>query len=82
MNKTPPKTPLRLLGSELRIGDTIETWWVPNRDQIVSLEPYRGTYRDGILKGARVAGFAISKPGMTIEAGALFNVVARQGASA
>ena len=62
----------RVFGSELKPGDTIEVWWAPNRDQITDLKPYTGVYRDGILKGAQLASFALNKTGMTIEAGALF----------
>lgn len=53
-------------GSELRVGDAIEVWWQPNRDQIVSLRPYRGPLEYVFPKGAQIAGFAIG-PAMTIE---------------
>ena len=67
---------MRLLGAELKVGDVIETWWQPGRDTIVALSQYRGPYQENILKGARIATFAIG-PGMTIEAEADFTAVAR-----
>lgn len=72
-------TGLTLAGSELRVGDTIKVWWKPGQDTILSLEPYRGPYEHGILKGARIASFAIG-PGMTIEAGQQYGIVARREA--
>lgn len=65
-------------GKDLRVGDTIKTWWTPGRDTIVSMRPYDGTYKDGLLKGARIAGFAILTVGMTIEPEMDFTVIARQ----
>lgn len=67
----------RVLGSELRVGDTIECWWHPGRDTIIGLDTYRGPYQDGILKGERIAAFGILRVGMTIEADADFTVIAR-----
>ena len=68
----------RVFGSELRAGDTIETWWAPNRDTITALKPYRGVYENDILKGAQIASFALNKTGMTIEARALFTRIYAQ----
>ncbi len=68
--------------SDLRVGDTIEVWWQPNRDTITKLYPYRGPYENGILKGARIAEFAINKSGMTIEAGSEYVRISKAGVPA
>jgi hypothetical protein len=62
--------------SELRVGDTIEVWWQPNRDTITAIYPYRGPYEKTILEGAIIAEFAILKSGMTIEKGSRYVVIA------
>lgn len=67
----------RVLGKDLRVGDTIECWWTPGRDTVVELIPYQGVYKDTVLRGARIGLFAIMTRGMTIEADADFNVIAR-----
>ena len=54
-------------GYELRVGDVIDVWWRPNRDQVVALAPYVGPLE--CLRGARVAEFALWRGGMTIPAG-------------
>jgi hypothetical protein len=53
-------------GSELRPGDTIETWWKPGRDTIVSMRPYSGTLSHLFPEGARIAEFARLWGGVTI----------------
>lgn len=69
----------RVFGKELKVNDTIETWWAPGRDTILSLSPYDGPLNDVFAPdGAQIASFAIG-PGMTIEGGALFTLVARPG---
>jgi hypothetical protein len=65
--------------SELRVGDTIEVWWQPNRDTITDLYPYQGPYEKTILEGAQIAEFAILKSGMTIEKGSQYVVIAEAG---
>jgi len=71
--------PLRVLGRDLRVGDTIEVWWQPGRDTITSLYPYKGPlfFHWQYEGGARVAKFGINKTGMTIEPQVWFTVVAR-----
>lgn len=66
----------RVFGSELQVGDTIEVWWQPNRDTILSLEPYTGSLAYLFKKGAQIASFAIG-PGMTIDNGDLYDLVVR-----
>jgi len=41
---------------QLRIGDTIETWWRPGRDTITGLRPYTGPL--ACLRAARGQAFA------------------------
>jgi hypothetical protein len=62
-------------GSELQVGDTIEVWWTPNRDTILSLEPYRGPLTNLFAEGAQIASFAVG-PGMTIDNGERYELVA------
>lgn len=62
-----------LPGSELRPGDIIDTWFGTQR--VLTLRPYTGPYRDGILKGARIATFAPSPLAMTIESDMGFDVI-------
>lgn len=56
----------RVKGSDLKPGDAVEVWWQPNRDQIVSLEPYRGPLAYLFGEGAQIAAFAVG-PAMTID---------------
>jgi hypothetical protein len=72
-------TPTRVLGSKLKVGDTIEVWWAPKRDTITALSPYTGTLKRLFPKGAQLASFAICKTGMTIENDNYFTVIARSG---
>ncbi len=66
-------------GKDLRVGDTIKTWWTPGRDTIIALRPYTGVYKDSLFNGeARIAEFAILNVGMTIEPQMDFTVIARQ----
>lgn len=69
--------PLQLDGKDLRVGDTIETWWAPGRDTITELRPYRGPLAYLWPEGARIAAFALFKVGMTIEPQADFVVLNR-----
>lgn len=65
-----------VLGSELKVGDTIKVWWKPNRDVIVSLVPYRGRYeRQPDWQGVRSATFGVLKIGMTIFPGETFEKI-------
>lgn len=58
---------MTVYGSELKVGDTIEVWWRPQRDTIVSLKPYTGPLSYLFPKGAQIAIFALLKTGMTID---------------
>lgn len=66
----------RVFGSELRVGDVIEVWWAPRRDQILSLAPYHGPIAHVFKSGASTASFAVG-PGMTIDHGDLFTLISR-----
>lgn len=70
----------RVLGSALRVGDTIEVWWQPNRDTITALRPYRGPLAHIWKQGAQLADFAILKTGMTIDNGAIYERIVRGAA--
>lgn len=65
----------RRLGRDLKVGDTIETWWSPRRDTIVGLTPYEGPLSGVFPEGAQLAEFALSPTGMTIDNGDLYEVV-------
>ena len=67
----------RVLGSELKVGDTIETVWNPNRDTILALEPYIGPLDYLFEHGAQAASFALLKDGMTIDNGDYYIVINR-----
>lgn len=56
----------RVLGRDLKVGDTIEVWWSPRRDTILSLRPYTGRLTC-FKAGAKLAEFALNQTGMTIE---------------
>jgi hypothetical protein len=68
------------LGKNLRVGDTIEIWWRPGRDTITRLTPYTGPLRNlwDCHGGARLAEFALSKTGMTIDPQSEFNVLTHE----
>ena len=69
---------IRLLGSELRIGDTIKVWWTPGRDTIVEFHPASAETNAIFLpEGARVAIFAINAAGMTIPNEQMHEVICR-----
>ena len=69
---------MNVLGTELRVGDTIEVWWSPNRDTITSLKPYNGPLSYLWPEGqAQLAEFALSRTGMTIEPHMMFKVLNR-----
>ena len=67
----------RILGSDLKVGDTIEVWWVPRRDTITALQPYTRPLAHIFPKGALLADFAINQSGMTIERDHDFAVIGR-----
>src|SRR5713226_6030876 len=72
--------PKHTRGKQLRIGDTIEVWWGNGRDTLTALRPYNGPLShlwNRYVGGARLADFAISKVGMTIEPQVMFNVLHR-----
>lgn len=69
-----------VFGRDLRIGDTVDVWWGTNRDTIVAMRPYAGPLAR--LAGARIAQFAVNQMGMTLEAGALFEVFHRTAEAA
>lgn len=64
-------------GSELKVWDTIEVWWQPNRDTIISLEPYNGPIAHIFSNGAQIARFALNKIGMTIDNNEIYQVIDR-----
>jgi hypothetical protein len=70
---------IRVFGSELRVGDTIETWWAPNRDTITRLVPYRGAHAYMREAGWQIAYFAQHRGGMMINPTASFELLARPG---
>ncbi len=71
----------RIFGDEIRVGDTIEVWWRPNRDTIISLIPYEGPLKRFFEQngGAWIAQLALNKSGMTICAHDPFNLISRIG---
>jgi len=71
---------ITLRGKDLRVGDTVEVWWSPRRDTITALRPYTGPLKC-FKHGARIADFAISRTGMTIDGGEDFVVLSRIGGS-
>lgn len=70
--------PKHVSGPELRVGDTIEVWWSPNRDTIIDLKPYTGPLAYLWPGGAQSAKFVVSKTGMTIEPQLSYKVIARR----
>lgn len=62
----------QVLGNALKIGDTIEVWWQPGRDTILSLQPYTGPLAYLFTHGAQLASFALLSSGMTVDNGALY----------
>jgi hypothetical protein len=64
----------RKFGRELKEGHTIVVGY-SNRDRIISLTPYIGSLAHIFPEGAQIAAFALSNVGMTIENGALYDVV-------
>lgn len=67
------------LGSELKVGDTIATWFSGGRDTIIALRPYTGPLAHLFPAGASLADFAHNKSGMTIEHDHSFDVIATMG---
>jgi hypothetical protein len=70
---------MRVKGQDLRVGDTIDIWWPPGKATIIELELYEGPLYC-LLKGnaagePRIAKFAVSKVGMTIPPGTIYEVV-------
>lgn len=55
------------LGRELQVGDIVEVWWAPGRDQVRSLRPLTGPLADLFDGEGRMAEFAVNRTGMTIE---------------
>jgi len=74
--------PVWIDGNDLRIGDTIEVWWAPNRDTIIGLAPYKGPLEHLWSKygGAAIGRFALMKGGMTIEPQIRYLVFSRSSA--
>ena len=68
---------IRTNGGDLRVNDTIQTWWGGGRDTIVGFEPYTGQLE--CMRGARIAMFALLKTGMTIEPGSTHMVLCQPG---
>lgn len=61
--------------AQLKIGDTIKIWWRPGRDTITELKPYTGSLLETLGEGTKIANFALNTTGMTLEAGARYEVV-------
>ena len=69
----------RKYGNELNVGDTIEVWWTPHYDTIISLNPYTGTYKnEPAFEGCQIAEFVYNKSGMSIFKSDVYRVI-RQG---
>lgn len=73
---------VHVFGCDLGIGDVIEVWWAPRRDQIVALKPYRGALAGLFRHGAQIATFAVSGLEMTISNGERYNVISRPNTAA
>lgn len=67
-----------VLGKDLKVGDVIEVWWKPKRDQIIALKPYNNKTMLKIWEkhegDPRLADFAINRVGMTIEPQMIYKV--------
>lgn len=63
------------LGKNLKVGDVIETWWEPKCDKIIKLTIYHGPLKKTLGKNAKIAQFALSKVGMTIEPGTVYSII-------
>lgn len=72
-----PGAVTRVPTHELRVGDTIRVWWPPGRDTIVRLDPVCRAVAGGAGEGTLLADFVLSPTGMTLEAGAWFERVAK-----
>ena len=72
-----PGVVARVPTHELRVGDTILVWWNPGRDTITRLTPYTGPLLAVLGEGTLLADFALSPTGMTLEAGAWFERLAK-----
>lgn len=66
----------RVYGGELKVGDTIEVWWQPNRDTITELVPYTGKLAHLFPEGAQLASFLILRTGMTIDNSDIYERIA------
>lgn len=69
------RTYRRKLGRNLKVGDTIKTWWTPGRDTITGLTPYTGKLAHIWGGRAKIASFALLKTGMTIDPDDHYEVV-------
>ena len=63
------------LGKDLKIGDVIEVYWIPGKDEIIGLSEYTDN-RFGDSK-AKLASFVFNKVGMTIESHIPFIVITK-----
>lgn len=68
-------TMIQKLGRDLQVGDVVRVWWAPGTDRITKLVPYKGKLSHLWNGEARLADFAMSRVGMTIEPDAAFEVV-------
>lgn len=66
---------MRVLGSELRVGDTLDCLGGP--DTITGFRPYISPLAHLFPAGARVATFARRAHGETIDNGARYDVIVR-----
>lgn len=65
----------QVCGKDLKVGDVVEVWWNPQRDTIVTLQPYTGPIAHIFKAGAQLATFALLKSGMTIDNGEIYTVI-------
>ena len=64
-------------GIDLKVGDTVEVWWLPGGDQIIHLSDYIGPLNHLFPMGAKTACFMFGANGMTIDNSAFYNVKSR-----
>lgn len=72
-----PQSSRRISGDSLKVGDTIEVWWKPNRDTITKIEPYDGPMRKYGITG--ILRFALNPTGMSFCDDDDFTLISRSG---
>lgn len=66
---------MKKMTAQLKVGNTIKVWWTPGRDTITALRPYTGPLLGLLGTGTKLADFALNTSGMTLEAGASFEMI-------